>query len=256
MDAKLKSLKVADLKEICSRANVPTTTRSTKADLVTKILASQPAIDAYNAKYQQTGNSAPPPKSAALSNTDDILAYPEEVDWTLEKLPAPVSAPATVPKPTKTNGPTEPASTSTKPQSKVAPPKATPAAREAVKTSAPAPATPVDEELEKRKARAARFGIALVEPPKPKTKSAPAPVPASAPKAESAAKAPLDPAKLKARAERFGIGESAQTGATPIPSASGKKRGAGLVEEVDVEEQERRRKRAERFGIPAVGAKA
>lgn len=33
------------------------------------------------------------------------------------------------------------------------------------------PATSVDEELEKRKARAARFGIALVEPPKPKTKS-------------------------------------------------------------------------------------
>jgi hypothetical protein len=57
-----KSLKVADLKEICSRANIPTTTRSTKADLITKILASQPAIDAYNAKYQQNENAAPPSK--------------------------------------------------------------------------------------------------------------------------------------------------------------------------------------------------
>lgn len=36
------------------------------------------------------------------------------------------------------------------------------------------PATSADdEEFEKRKARAARFGIALVEPPKPKTKSTP-----------------------------------------------------------------------------------
>ncbi|KAI0250381.1 hypothetical protein BJV78DRAFT_1220283 [Lactifluus subvellereus] len=256
MEVKLKTLKVADLKEICTRANVPTTTRSTKADLITKVLASQAAIDAYNAKYQQTGNSAPPPKPAALSNNDDILTYPEDVDWTLEKHPAPVSVPATVPKPTKTNGPTEPASTSIKPQSKVAPPKAPPAAREAVKTLAPAPATPVDEELEKRKARAARFGIALVEPSKPKTKSAPVPVPASAPKAEATAKATDDAAKLKTRAERFGSGKSAQTGATSIPSAGVRKRGAGLVEEVDVEEQERRRKRAERFGIPTVGAKA
>ena len=69
----------------------------------------------------------------------------------------------------------------------MAPPNATPAAREAVTISAPAPATPVDEELEKRKARAERFGIAFVESPKPKTKSAPAPAPA--PKAEGTAKA-------------------------------------------------------------------
>ena len=40
------------------------------------------------------------------------------------------------------------------------------------------PATSADEEFEKRKARAARFGIALVEPPKPKTKS----IPGNAPK--------------------------------------------------------------------------
>lgn len=45
----------------------------------------------------------------------------------------------------------------------------------------PAPPAQVDEELEKRKARAARFGIALVEPPKPKTKAVPAP--ATVPKA-------------------------------------------------------------------------
>lgn len=45
------------------------------------------------------------------------------------------------------------------------------------------PATSADEEFEKRKARAARFGIALVEPPKPKTKA----TPGLAPKAVKAA---------------------------------------------------------------------
>jgi hypothetical protein len=68
-----KSLKVADLKEICARANLTTTTRSTKADLITKILASQAAIDAYNSKYHQPGSTAPPPKSAPLPNNDYIV---------------------------------------------------------------------------------------------------------------------------------------------------------------------------------------
>jgi hypothetical protein len=43
--------------------------------------------------------------------------------------------------------------------------------------------TSADEELEKRKARAARFGIALVEPSKPKTKSASLLAPKAAKKA-------------------------------------------------------------------------
>jgi SAP domain-containing ribonucleoprotein len=69
-----KSLKVADLKEICTRANVPTTTRSTKADLITKILASQPAIDAYNAKYLHNGNPVSSSKPAALSTHNDSVS--------------------------------------------------------------------------------------------------------------------------------------------------------------------------------------
>lgn len=44
---------------------------------------------------------------------------------------------------------------------------------ETAKTLVSVPATSADEEFEKRKARAARFGIALVEPSKPKIKSTP-----------------------------------------------------------------------------------
>jgi SAP domain-containing ribonucleoprotein len=244
MDAKLKSLKVADLKEICTRANIPTTTRSTKADLITKILASQPAIDAYNAKYQQNGNTAPSSKPVPLSNHDSILSPPEEVDWTLEEpsQAAPVAAAAS-------NLPsTKPAPVPAKPQSKVSPPKATPGECEAPKTPVFPPATSADVELEKRKARAARFGIALVESSKPKS------APVFAPKAAKAADG--DHEKLRARAERFGTAKAEQTGTTTLAAVSSKKRGAAVVEEVDLDEQERRRKRAERFGIAVVGAKA
>ncbi|KAH9961610.1 hypothetical protein BC827DRAFT_1203195 [Russula dissimulans] len=248
MDAKLKALKVADLKDICTRANIPTTTRSTKADLIAKILASQPAIDAYSTKYQQNDNTAPSSKPTASSNNDDTL-IPPEIEWALEDPSPPVPVPAAVSPPSKINNSTMLAPAATKQQSEAVPPKATLGPNENPEISVSATATPADEELEKRKARAARFGIALVEPPKPKTRSAPA-----AP--HKAAKTTDEPEKLRARAERFGAAKPEQTGATTAPAVGRKKRGTAVVEEVDLEEQERRRKRAERFGNPVVGAKA
>ncbi|KAJ3504249.1 hypothetical protein NLJ89_g8034 [Agrocybe chaxingu] len=106
-------------------------------------------------------------------------------------------------------------------------------------TAPPATASDLDPELEKRRARAARFGIPLVEPKQPKTlKRAPQaqkPVPAAA---------NVTPEQLAARAARFGI---APTDPKVVPQTNDKKRPA---EAVDPEELERRRKRAERFGFP------
>jgi hypothetical protein len=126
-----------------------------------------------------------------------------------------------------------------------------------------APAASADEELEKRKARAARFGIALVESSKPKTKSAPV-LALKAAKATEVSPTCFptqpcddalqlqDPGKLRARTERFGAGKLEQTGATTVAAVSSKKRDAAVLEEVDLDEQERRRKRAERFGTSVV----
>lgn len=59
-----------------------------------------------------------------------------------------------------------------------------------------------------------------------------------------------DSEKLEARAQRFGTGQGEQKEDAKVQAVSNKKRGAAVVEEVDPEEQERRRKRAERFGVP------
>ncbi|KAJ6499444.1 hypothetical protein C8R45DRAFT_982412, partial [Mycena sanguinolenta] len=208
MDSKLKSLKVADLKDILAKANQPPPPKATKADLITRILASPDATDVYNAKFG--------PK-------DDLLAPPEDLDWDVDQAPEP----APVAKPAK------PASAA-KPVPPPAPPPAAaavaPASEPAPKTDAPPPsdAKPTEDlELEKRRQRAERFGIPLVESKTPVVKKTKAAAPAPAP-----AKIPDANEKLDARAARFGTGQK-----RPAPT-----------EVVDAEEQERRRKRAERFG--------
>jgi len=65
MEAKLKALKVVDLKQILSSANVSAPAKSTKNDLIAKILSSKQALDAY----------------AKLHPPDDLLAPPEEYEY-------------------------------------------------------------------------------------------------------------------------------------------------------------------------------
>ncbi|EDR11798.1 uncharacterized protein LACBIDRAFT_313572 [Laccaria bicolor S238N-H82] len=203
MDQKLKALKVVDLKSILVAASVAIPTKVTKPELIARILASQPALDAYHRQYEPS---------------DDLLAPPEDVDWNVDQPdllavdPQPV-IPADPPKP---------------------PPPAPPST-----IPVPSPPKVVDSELEKRKQRAARFGIPLVENAAKSTgKLTAAPLPQAA--------LPDDPAKLSTRAARFGVANPVAP--TPTVPYKTQKR-AAATELIDPEELERRKRRAERFAV-------
>ncbi|EAU91379.1 hypothetical protein CC1G_07414 [Coprinopsis cinerea okayama7 len=185
MDAKLKALKVADLKAILTKAGNPAPAKATKADLVSRILASDNAQEAYRQLHE--------PQLEQHDTVDASNDAPVEEEEEEEQPP-----------------PAEEAEQVEEAQ---------PEAAETCATEA----TAVDPELEARKRRAERFGIPLVEPKAPRTDKG---------RKGDKPKITEDPAKLQARAERFGIKR-------PAPE-----------ETVDPEEAERRRKRAERFGIP------
>ncbi|KAG6853376.1 hypothetical protein C0991_004935 [Blastosporella zonata] len=108
-----------------------------------------------------------------------------------------------------------------------APPTTPPTTTTTIPPPEPVPVQPLVDEAEKRRLRAERFGIPVVEAPKPRP---------TAPQKRS----PLDdPTKLATRAARFAANQSQKR-----PPA----------ESVDPAEEERRRKRAERFGINPTAA--
>ncbi|KAG7443580.1 uncharacterized protein BT62DRAFT_318297 [Guyanagaster necrorhizus] len=204
MESKLKALKVVDLKAILATASVSLPAKANKQDLINTILASQPALDAYNTLHD----------------------VPTEVD--------PPKVPENKPEPPKAK-PAEPPKLPPKAEPAVEPTADAPPASEPSVVE-PAAVAPVDLELEKRKKRAARFGIPLVEP-KPDRKNA------SRKKLPAAAD---DPERIKSRAVRFGVT------AKPTSSPPSKRKApATVTEEVDAEELARRKKRAERFGPKA-----
>ncbi|KAI0081865.1 hypothetical protein K474DRAFT_1655729 [Panus rudis PR-1116 ss-1] len=216
-EAQLKALKVVELKDILTSANVALHGKANKADLVAKILASPDALQVYHARHTPQAQSKDTPQPAPPA--EEKQAQNDDVDSQTTVATAPEAKPDS--KSTQQSAPPVPASSTSQTES------ATP------QPAADAPKSAEEIEAEKRKARAARFGIPLVEPSKPQTKTA---SPKSAPPLE-------DPEKLKARAARFGIKDAP-------PTANGKnKRAAPPSAEVDAEELERRRKRAERFGM-------
>ncbi|KAJ4498321.1 hypothetical protein C8R41DRAFT_938645 [Lentinula lateritia] len=236
MEAKLKSLKVVDLKQILTRASAVPAGKANKADLIAKIIATPAAVDAFNALH---------PSKPAPPSHDDLLAPPEDLDWTVDEVPPSKLVEAASEPTTET-----PASLAAEPAT--APISAQDTAPEPqVSHTAESASHPADAELEKRKQRAARFGIPLVET---KTRQRLA----TAIKTNVTTTQPSDDAeKIKARAERFGlkIAANGKTGPSEDNQSSpGSKRKRGAVApppegEVDLEEVERRQKRAERFGL-------
>ncbi|KAG5646323.1 hypothetical protein DXG03_003920 [Asterophora parasitica] len=199
MESQLKALKVAELRELLTKAAVLFASKINKADLIAKVLASQPAIDVYH----------------SLHGTTDLLSPPEEHEQVLQ--PPPEAAPVE-PSPAAASPPVPVQKPASVDENDVTPPE---------NATVTPPTAPEDPEEEKRRKRAERFGIPYVEPPK-----------ARPPRGQNAKRAPLDDSKkLATRANRFG---------TTAPSAAQKR--SAPTETVDAEEQDRRKKRAERFG--------
>ncbi|KAL4065183.1 hypothetical protein V8B97DRAFT_2004892 [Scleroderma yunnanense] len=245
MDAKLKALKVADLKEILAKASVPVAARTNKQDLIAKILANPAAIEVYEERYPPAETASTTVKPVPVSsNNDDLLAPPEVLDWSAVETGdlSPVTVVPTQKNPSpKQPPPAKPAQVpSIKPPTKTTTVTATPAPAPVPPSTTPKADQPVDDELEKRKARAARFGIPLIEPKQP-----PQPQLKKNMQTKRAAAISDDPEKMKMRAERFGPSSASNQ------SVRSSSKRVAPPEEADPEELERRRKRAERFNIPS-----
>jgi SAP domain-containing ribonucleoprotein len=68
-EAKLKALKVVDLKDILAKASVSAPAKANKQELIARILASPAALAVYN--KQQNPNSSTVPVSG--TTTDDLV---------------------------------------------------------------------------------------------------------------------------------------------------------------------------------------
>jgi len=226
METKLKALKVAELKEILNKASVPFDAKTQKAGLIKKIQESQAALAIVSGD------------AGAETAEDDWLAPPEEVDWDEDlskskkvEAPKPVSAAKPVPAPAAA------------PAAALAPaPKhATSgvedaAAAETSNFKADLEPLTVDKEIERRKARAAKWGTEVTEPvvAKPAAALAASAKPAKPTKIVPAAPGAGDGERVKARQARFGTSrESTKPIVTPA---------------VDEAEARKRKTREERFG--------
>ncbi|KAF9050984.1 hypothetical protein BDZ89DRAFT_1153915 [Hymenopellis radicata] len=213
MDAKLKALKVADLKAILAAAGVPLPSKANKADLIAAIIASEPALEAYHALHGSE-HSEPVTKAEAVKE----LSKPPVAKPVSEKSKSPAKAPVK-----EQPAPAAPVTATTQ------------AAVSAPSTVAEPSSDSLDSEEAKRKMRAERFGIPLVDPSS---------IIKSPPKRKRVAPTTGDDAeKIQKRGEKFGTTQQA----TSLQKAAAKRK-QPVEEVVDDEELARRKKRAERFG--------
>ncbi|KAI4294369.1 hypothetical protein K525DRAFT_244142 [Schizophyllum commune Loenen D] len=133
MDAKLKSLKVTDLRDLLTKAGEPAPSKANKQDLIARVSASQAALAAYRAKDE------------LVDYTDDVEPAAAPVSTTVSSPPAPA-----------------PAASNAAPASAIAATNPTPSAAKAGN----APEAPADDppDLKARKARCRRFNVPLVNP--------------------------------------------------------------------------------------------
>ncbi|KAL1743046.1 hypothetical protein HDZ31DRAFT_65375 [Schizophyllum fasciatum] len=298
MVAKLKSLKVADLRDLLTKAGEPAPSKANKPDLIARVSASQAALAAYRAKYE----------APAVQDEDELVDYTDDVEPVVASVPAqapsaptPAAAPPTAASAPAAPPPTKPTSASANGGSAPEAPPADSAAQIAdpspVSSEAPYdwrndPAVQDNEgdspELKARKARCRRFNVPLVDPntspqrrgrrgqgnkaaaatpaaaaaAKPQANVAPVAAdtkPKSNPSGKSIGVVADDPKKLEARKKRFEQllpGQKPPTAVENVapklnPSAPefsprGTKRPS---EEVSSEEQAKRQRRQERFGV-------
>lgn len=86
MDQKLKALKVVDLKNILVAASVAIPTKVTKPELIARILASQPALDAYHRQYEPSDDLLAPPEEFVSISFSLLLSYrSNSVDWNVDQ---------------------------------------------------------------------------------------------------------------------------------------------------------------------------
>ncbi|KAF9969608.1 hypothetical protein BGZ73_007982 [Actinomortierella ambigua] len=277
-----RKLKVNELKEQLQLAGLPTTGK--KEDLVARLLEHQSKdVDDVSAVV------APPTGSGDQFDWEnEEVALPPSETTTNDadaKAPAATAAPTSTAATAPATSAAAPAGAASTPAEATASSPAT-AATTTTTTAAPAAASSTASaktaqqealmaEYEKRKNRAARFGIPLTEQDKAleraarfgapvttstTTTTSPSPAKPAAATTGPARGGKVDPIKniqlsqdvLNKRAERFGIQPKASTTTTTTSTTTATSGGnKSSLYKLDEAEEEKKRKRAAKFGVPA-----
>ncbi|KAG8773101.1 hypothetical protein FRC12_002721 [Ceratobasidium sp. 428] len=261
MEAKLKSLKVADLKDILTKSNTPIGSKANKADLIAKILATPAALELAGGGggSEAVTKTVEGGAGAGGAGDDDLLAPPDEFDWEGgdakdAAAPAPAAEAKAEPAPA-----TEAVASTEAPEPGPATRTTTDTAPEAEAVASETPQSAEDPELERRKARAARFGVPLVE------SAAPTPPKKKGPRAKGKSDPPVKQGDKKGAGD---AGKPAEGGGAGNKKAEGSKKVEGkkddqpksmkisAKEAAPNDDDAKLAARAARFGISATPATA